>query len=293
MAASATTGTYTPGDTGAKLQVEAWQKTIEDAVYEDAKLYPVATERDRLYSKLHIRKFSTFSASTYAQTDPANPTAAFAYSANTEVEVTITPGGSIVAVLYSENQLVQMDQSPEAQWKRNLENCLAQSIDLAFATNANSLVTNIRGAGVGEDLSKALMMSGIGALRTSAKSEWDYPNGKPAYLAIHTAQLDDLGSIPEFMNANFRGDTKNPNVKGLGLEALGLNIIISGNVYVDGVNVAHNLLWVPSAIGISFNAKTNVRVQQFDLSHKFIAYANYGTNIVWDERAVDIRTNSS
>lgn len=293
MPTSAIVGAYDPSVSGAALLIEAWQPTIEDAVYEKAKLYPVATPRDRLYNKLHIRKLSTFTATALAATYPSSPTAVLSWQANTEVEVTLTPVASYVALTMSRSQIAQMDKSPVAQWKSNFEDCLAASIDLAFATNAASAVTNVRGAGAGEDMSKALMASSIAALRASAKSEWDYPNGKPAYLAVHTSQVDDLISIPEFMNANFRGDTKNPLVKGIGLEALGLNIIISGNVYVDGGNVAWNFLWVPSAIGISFNERTSVETQQFELQTRILGYANYGSGLVWEERLVAIKTNSS
>lgn len=294
MAASATTGTYTPGDTGALLVNEAWQNTFEDAVYEAAKLYPLAVERARLYNKLHIRKLSAFTASSLASTYPASPgtITGFAYQANTETEVTISPSASLVALSVAHSQLKQMDISPMASWKQSTEDAMAQSIDLAWATNA-SLLTTTRGAGSGEDFSKALLASAIAALRASAKSEWDYPNGKPAYLGVHTSQVDDLLTIPEFMNANFRGDAANPNVKGLNLQAYGLTMVVSGNVYVDGSNVAWNPLFLPRAIGISFNQKTEVMEQVFQLEHRIIAYANYGTGVVRDEFAVAIKTNSA
>ena len=292
MGASSTTGTYTPGDTGALLVNEAWQNTFEDAVYEEAKLYPVAVERERLYNKLHIRKLSTFSASSVASTYPSTPTTGIAYQANTEAEVQLTPTASLVALTVSQSQLAQMDISPMANWKRSTEQAMGQSIDLAWSTNA-SLLTTTRGAGAGEDFTKALIASAIAALRASAKSEWDYPAGKPAYLGVHTSQVDDLLSIPEFMNANFRGDAANPNVKGLDLQALGLKFIVTGNVYVDGSNVAWNPLFLPRAIGISFNQKTTVMEQIFELQHRIIAYANYGTAVVRDEFAVALKTNSS
>lgn len=278
---------YAPGNTALKLLIEAWQKTIEDNAYEDAVIFPVSAPRERLYNKLHIRKLSKFTTNTLANTADGT---GLTYSANTEVEVTITPIARYIALNFQRGVLAQMDQSPLEHYRRNIMQGVAQAVDQDFAVNVASLVTNVQG-GAARDNDLAFITGGMALLRSNVGSYWN--PGQPAYYHFVPSQWDDIMSIPGITQANLRGDEANPLVKGLLHEGFGLRFVVTGNIYVDATPVAHNVLWLPAALGISFNERPVVDTQTFELAERLYVYVNYGTAIVWDERAVDMRTKAA
>lgn len=274
---------------GLKLVNEVWARQIEAAVYEDMVFANSVTERDRLYNKLHIRKIGQFTPQTIGQY-PTTDGTTLSYSAAADTEVTLIPTANYVAVALHRSQLAQMNVDPRAEFRQSVEQALAQKIDNTTLQYVAQLVTTVAGgASVGID--RALLLNTLSALRTAARMAVQ-PGTSDIRLVIHPNQIASVMSIPEITSANLRGDGENPNVKGIVLKGLGITYDVSGNVYNDGT-VLHNPLYVKSAFGISWNERPSVMAQEFELQSRIIAYCNYGFNIIWDDRAADLKTKTT
>lgn len=285
---------YTPAGTstkgGASLVNQVWQPDLERSLYENAEFWPLLVERDRPYNKLNIRKFGRFVATnSLASTASADDGSGLTYVVAADSNITLSPINRYVAVAIARHQISQMNVDPRGPFRISVEQALNEQIDAVCLQDATSLTTNTTGSGsVGLD--RPLLLNILEKLRSSARSAITLGETK-LWLIIHPAQFGDLMTIPEITAANLRGDSADPLVKGMVLNGLGLNYKVSGNVYTDA-NGAYNVLFVPEAFGIGWNEKPVVMAQEFELQYRLIAYANFGHNIVWDDRAALIQTNS-
>lgn len=278
--------TYQPGDTGAEWTDEVWPRLIQPAVYEAMVFANKIKEYQKLDNKLHIRKAKTLGRNNLANTASGT---SLTYSANTEVDVEITPIATYVAVQLSRSQMAQMNVDPQNVVVTGVQDSLAEGVDSACLADVGSLTTNFVG-NAGSNIDRALLLNAMRLVRTNAKME-AVPGRSNLFLVLHPAQYDDLMSIDQLTGADVRGDDSNPNVNGMVFKALGLDVTLSGNVFVD--TMAHNPLFVPSAFGVSYNEPIGVKRQEIELANRVIGYVNYGHGIVWDERACDIRTAAS
>jgi hypothetical protein len=286
-------GTYfVPGTTGdgAELVNEAWQLGIEAAVYEDAQLFPLLSERDRLYNKLHIRKYGNFSTSTLSST--ANP-ASVTYGTATTSEVTVSPVAQYVATQLSRNQIKQMnvDLTQSSEFKASMNKALAQKIDQYVNTQLiQPLTTNVVGDAA-TTMDRALVLNLLYTIRKNAKSAVQ-PGKSDIKFIVWPLQGPSFMSIPEFTAANLRGDSANPNVKGIVFEAMGLEFIVSGNLDTTGGAVS-NPMFVKDAFALSWNERPTVFSQEYELASRIYCYANYGASTVWDDRAGNLKTKAT
>ena len=284
--------TYVPGTAGSgtELTNEVWQKNIEAAVYEEAQLLPLIKERDRLYNKLHIRTFGQFSASTLANTDTGlGPT----YAVATTYDKTATPVANYVAVNLSRSQIKQMnvDVTQSNDFKDAMNKALAQKIDqTVHAATIGALTTNVVGDAAAT-MDRALVLNLLYTIRKNARSAVQ-PGKSDIKFIVWPLQGPSFMSIPEFTAANLRGDSENPNVKGIIFNAMGLEYIVSGNCVSDA-NGVHNGMFVGSAFSLSWNERPTVFSQDFELASRIYAYGNYGAGVVWDDRAGDLRTKAT
>ena len=280
---------YTPGTatSGAELTNEIWQAGIESAVYEEGEFFPRIQERDRLYNKLHIRKNDRFSASSYASTDTSSPT----YATATTSDVQITPVANYVAVSLTRNMIKQMNVDAKAEFRDAVNKALAQNIDAYCHTiTSAALTTNVVGDAA-TSMDRALTLNLLYTSRKNARSAVQ-PGKSDIKFIVWPLQGPSFMSIPEITAANLRGDSQNPNVKGIVYDALGLEYVVSGNLASDA-NGVHNVMFVKSAFGISWNERPTVFQQEYELLERIYAYANYGVKTVWDDRAGDLRTKAT
>ncbi len=283
---------YVPGTAGAgsELTNEVWQNTIEAAVYEEGQLFPLIKERDRLYNKLHVRTFGQFSANSLASTADGT---GVTYGVATTYDKTVTPVANYVAVGLSRSQIKQMnvDVTQSNDFKDAMNKALAQKIDQYVHTKTiAALTTNVVGDAA-TTMDRALVLNLLYTIRKNARSAVQ-PGKSDIKFIVWPLQGPAFMSIPEFTAANLRGDSANPNVKGIVLEALGLEFIVSGNCYSD-VNGVHNGMFVDNAFALSWNERPTVFSQDYELQSRIYAYANYGADIVWDDRAGDLRTKAT
>ena len=286
---------YTPAGTspkaGASLVNQVWQKDIERSLYEDAEFWPLLVERDRPYNTLNIRKIGRFSATNaLAATTSADDGTGLTYVVAADTNITLAPINRYVAVGVARHQMSQMNVDPRGPFRISVEQALNEQIDAVCLQDAASLATNTTGSSSAV-LDKPLLLNILEKLRYSARSAIKLGETK-LWLIVHPGQFGDLMTIPEITAANLRGDSQDPNVKGMVLNGLGVNYKVSGNVYTSGGS-AYNVLFVPEAFGIAWNEKPVVMAQEFELQYRIISYANFAHNIVWDDRAALIQTTST
>jgi hypothetical protein len=278
---------YTPDSTGLALVNEVWNRTIEPAVYDKMVFIPNIKEHQKLAGLLHIPKLARMSSATLAQSASG---AALSATSNTEVEVTVTPVGTYLMVQMSQNQIAQTDLNIDSAFVQNVEDAMAEGLETNALANISSLTTNQLTAAGGVDA--ATWRSGIGKLRISARSLAE-PGSAKIHTVFHPAQYDDILAIPEFTNAEMRGDGENPRVKGVFVKAAGAMLHFSNVVPSAGAGSAYGCIWIESAFGISWNERVSVEHQTFEKSVKIIGYANNGSNVVHDGRAVRITAPST
>ncbi len=283
---------YVPGTAGAgtELTNEVWQNTIEAAVYEEGALFPLIKERDRLYNKLHIRTFGQFAANSLGSTADGT---GVTYGVATTYDKTATPVANYVAVNLSRSQIKQMnvDVTQSNDFKDAMNKALAQKIDQYVNTTLiPNLTTNVVGDGA-STMDRALVLNLLYTIRKNARSAVQ-PGKSDIKFIVWPLQGPAFMSIPEFTAANLRGDSANPNVKGIVFEAMGLEFIVSGNLDATG-GAIHNPMFVSDAFALSWNERPTVFSQDFELASRIYAYANYGTGIVWDDRAGDLRPKAT
>lgn len=283
---------YVPGTAaaGTELTNEVWQKNIEAAVYEEAQLLPLIKERDRLYNKLHVRTFGQFSAQSLGSTADGT---GVTYGVATTYDKTATPVANYVAVNLSRSQIKQMnvDVSQSNDFKDAMNKALAQKIDQTVHISTVAAVTTNVVGDAATTMDRATVLNLLYTIRKNARSAVQ-PGKSDIKFIVWPLQGPSFMSIPEFTAANLRGDSENPNVKGIIFNAMGLEYIVSGNCYSDA-NGVHNGMFVDSAFSLSWNERPTVFSQDFELASRIYAYANYGSGIVWDDRAGDLRTKAT
>ena len=279
---------FAPGstspDAGAKLVNEFWSRDIERAVTEKAKFFSTISTKPRLFNKLYIRKLGAVSSwQTMADTDPGND---LTYQTMADSQITITPKARYVAVAISRSQIAQMDVDPRNPIRQQVDEGMAALLDNDTLQLVASLTTTVKTAATGID--RPTLLTTLAEVRAASDGAVD-PGRTSIRLLLWPLQYDDFMSIPEITSANIRGGGESPNVKGMTYDALGLNVDICGNIHTTG-GEAYNVVYVPDAFGISFNERITVMAQEFELQYRIIAYANFGSKIIWDERAAAIKT---
>ena len=282
---------FVPGTTGDGLELtnEAWQLGIEAQVYEEAQLFPLLKERDRLFNKLHIRKYGAFGTGTLAQTGTPTPT----YATTTTSDVPVTPVAQYVATSLSRNQIKQMNVDPtsSSEFKSSMNSALAQKIDQYVNGQLIApLTTNVVGDAT-TTMDRSLVLNLLYTIRKNAKSAVQ-PGKSNIKFIVWPLQGPSFMSIPEFTSANLRGDSANPNVKGIVFEAMGLEFIVSGNLDTSA-GYASNAMFVPDAFALSWNERPTVFSQEYEFASRIYCYANYGASTVWDDRAGNLRTKAT
>lgn len=279
--------TYNPGATGLYLMPEAWAKSAEKAVHDKTKFINRIREFPKLDNTLHIPKMSRFAALTLSQTAADG---SVTYVANTETEATITPTGLYVATMLDANYVAQGGVAKIADFKAECEMTLAEKMDNVGLALVDDLTTNVLGA-YAADIDAATWRGALAALAVSARGEAE-PGQAPFYAVLHTSQIDDVLGISEFTHAEIRGTGASALVNGLVTKGYGVDVAFSNQVNTTGAG-ADNPVFLPEAFGVSYNQRISIKVQEFDLETKVIAYVNFGVATVHDGRAVNLRSKKA
>lgn len=275
----------TPGSS--HFNVEIWKKTVEDATYQKQIFIPRIEEfGSRPYSKGHVRKHARMAAVALAAgavgtsltyQDPVGP------------EITFTPAGVYVALAWSENEDAMTDVPLDSDLASEAERALAEANDQTVLLNV-ATGTQFRGSAV-TNADAALVRNSM-ALLTTNTNGMVVPGETRVYMLLDSSQYGPVMSIPEFTNAQARGDSENPNVKGIWREGGGVMMSLT-TVAATDVQGTHGVMWIPSAFTIGWNVRSRTKRQDLELQNRLILYNNFGSTVQHDLRFVDLRTGNT
>jgi hypothetical protein len=109
---------------------------------------------------------------------------------------------------------------------------------------------------------------------------------------ISTTQYPNMMAISEYNDADVRGDSENPHVKGVYGTGGGVQIMYS-TVVAQDANGWHNPVYVRDAAIVGWNARSRVKRQDYLLQNRVVLFNNCAFSILHDLRAVVMRTTAS
>jgi hypothetical protein len=92
------------------------------------------------------------------------------------------------------------------------------------------------------------------------------------------------------MNAEIRGDSENPQVRGIFTKASGILWNFTSKVPTGNGNGGEGAVYTKDAFAVGWNSKPRVEQSKDGLATLYIGYANLGARVKWDARAVSVRT---
>lgn len=274
----------TPGGTNG-WNLQKWQRTIESATYQKKKFIPLIDEGDRPFGTLNIRKHARVAGTTLGQSADG---LSLSYLTIIGTPITVQPVGNVVPVAWSENEDAQLDVNLDSEGRSNIEAALAEQSDdtaLAVVSGLGQVMTQA-------SVDAAMFRVAYGRLmgNTNGMAE---PGEKPQVYGIFShRQYPNLASIEEFNQADVRGDSENPFVKGMFTKASGVLAVMSTVVDNDGT-ADQNCLFLPSAFVVAWNVRSRLKKQEIELQNRLIAYNNFGVSVKHDLRAIALRTTAS
>ena len=265
--------------------IQKWQRTVEFATYQKMVFIPIIDEGDRLLGQLNVRKHARVGASVLGQSADGTQ---LTYSNIIGSAVAVTPGANYVAVAWSENEDAQLDLNLDAEARGNIEQALAEATEQSVLANVQTL-TQIMSQG---QIDAPMIRQGYARLMGNTNG-LATPGAAPTVYGIFSQrQYPALATIPEFNRADWRGDSENPYVKGIAMLAGGARINLS-TVVAQDANGDHNCLFLPSAFVISWNIRSRLKSQDYELTNRLIVYNNLGSAVKNDLRAIALRTTQS
>ena len=278
--------TYTPTQLAAHIR-KVWSKEIGLTASEEQVVVPHFKELEKIEGELAFRKFGTLTSNDLANATVASGLTA---SGNTEVTVSALPLTKYCMAVVNLNTIARCAFDPKVPLRKQMEASIYEQVDRTGAGLATGLSSNIVGA-VDRDLDDPMIREAKRKLITSAKSAYKVGDTKFATI-IHPNQFENLDGIEAFYRADFRGDKENPLISGAVCEVRGGYWFESGNIQVD--TVTRNLMLLPDmTFGIGYNQKYAVKMEEFELIYKLIAWVDFGVMECFDEYGVLIQTRPS
>lgn len=278
---------YAPGSAAAGYRWvdEVWAKLIERAPYERGVLAPNVTEYQPIHGKFHIPQHANLTPSTRDTANTADMTDALTFQANTETEVTISPGTTDLNTSINENQAARMQMDPNDTLRVSIELAFAQQIDQNIATLFTSAILGATGA-YGSSLDLATILNAKARLGRGLK---EYGDDQIFFAYAHENEPAVLGTS-NLISAQIRGDSQNPAVGGRVVDAFGLRWIKTGNVRNSGGGY-NNGMWAKRSIGLGFNIKPYVKTQQHGHGTWLLGLADYGYATIRDAYIANAKSN--
>ena len=274
---------YTPTQLAAHIR-RVWAKEIGLTANEEQVIVPHFKTLEKIEGQLTYRKFGTLGTNQLADGTSGD---ALTRSGQTEVVVNATPTTEYVCVVVNLNTIARCAFDPKVPLRSQMESALYERVDRLGANVGTGLTTNIVGSAAAA-LDDPLIREAKRKLITSAKSAYKVRKQKFVCI-IHPQEFENLDGIEAFYRADVRGDKENPLVEGAVYHVRGGYWMESGNILQD--TVTRNLMFIPNeAFGIGFNQKYSVKMEEFELVYKLIAWTDVGFMECWDEYAVLIQT---
>jgi hypothetical protein len=266
------------------FNITTYKRGAESATYQKMVAIPIVDDyMEKLGTTGTIRKWARGSSSVLSQTG----TGASLDTINIiGTPATITAGGNYAAFYWSRNEDAQTDINLRSGGTDQLEQALAEGSDTSMLTAVQSNTQIMSVAAV----DGTTWRQAVGRLMTNTNGV--AMPGNRIYAIFTTTQYPALANIAEFNNAEIRGDSENPYVKGIWTRGGGVLANFS-TVVAQDANGWHNTVFLPEAYVIGWNVKTEVEYQQDELTRRLILFNNFGSGVQHDLRAVAVRTTAS
>lgn len=274
---------YTPTQLAAHIR-KVWSKEIGLNASEEQVIVPHFGKLEKIEGELAFRKFATLSTNTLADSAVGS---GLTVSGQTEVTVSALPVTKYVMTQVNLNTIARCAFDPKVPLRTQMEAAIYEQVDRSGAALATGLSTSLTGGAI-RSLDDPLIRESKRKLITAAKSA--YKVGKDKFVCIiHPQEFENLDGIEAFYRADVRGDKENPIVNGAVYQVRGGYWYESGNILVD--SVCRNLMFIPEmAFGIGYNKEYAVKMEEFELLYKLIAWVDYGLMEKFDEYAVQMAT---
>ena len=278
------TGALVPGSTTGSYGVqERWQQTIEDAVTDSQVFASNIRDVGEIFNKINIRKFDRSAVQSLSSTVAGD---ALTYTGAFAATVTITPVAYYHGTAMSQNELAQIGQSVDGDFRSLSERLIAEYIDFYSLSNVVSL-TQTGTSAYANSIDASTLRNAISVLRTTGRGMAEL--GKDTInFVVDATRLQDLYGIPELTQAHLLGVGQGPLKTGVLSDQLGIRIFSTNQVNKTGAG-SDNPLFIPSAFGIGYNQRPMVRIETVELNHRVIVYVNFGSGIIHDVRAMNIK----
>lgn len=277
---------YYPGSTGLRWVNEVWAKMIERAPYELGAILPNCTEYESMHGKFHLPQHANLSPSTLDTAGTTDMTDTMTFQANTETEITITPGTTDLNTSINENQAKRMQMDPQDVLRVSIEKAFAQQIDQNIATLFTGAVLGATGA-YGSALDLTTILNAKARLGKNAK---EYAEDGMIYFAYAHENEPAVLSSNNLISAYIRGGGDKPALTGRVVDAFGMRWLKTGNIRNSGGGY-NNGMWIKRGIGVSFNIKPYVKTQEHGHGTWLLGLAEYGYAKVRDAYIANAKSN--
>lgn len=274
---------YTPVQLAAHIR-KVWAKEIGLEANEEQVGVPHFKQLEKIEGELAFRRFATLNTNSLANSLPGNSLVA---SGNTEVTISATPQTEYVMTVVNLNTAARCAFDPKVPLRQQMEGAIYERVDRVGLALAGGLTTSIVGSAA-STLTDPIIREAKRKLIVAGKSA--YKVGKKKFVTIiHPNEFENLDGIESFYRADVRGDSANPLVSGAVYEVRGGYWYESGNVLQD--SATRNVMFLPDlTFGIGYNQKYSVKMEEFELLIKLIAWVDFGVLECWDQYGVLINT---
>lgn len=283
----------TPGTEGALALRDEWTAEFKLKPNEEmviAKNFMSAEGVSKINNLLHIRILPTIAANRLATTAQGEGSG-LTYHTGTILEVQVSPVFSYTIVELPDHLMSKLSDPDQAAIKAGYRKQLLAGINTDIDATAGALAASASvQKGAPSDFDKSLLLDAQGTLAENAMEFIKLAQGTPMYLCYHPSQIKNVNAISEITAAYARGDGQNPNVKGVVIDAWGMELNESGNVYQDS-GITYNVLHAKEAYVLAYNVMPRLKDPQvFEFVTRFPAFSEFGVQEVFDEATVAIKS---
>lgn len=268
------------------LNLEDWMSTVEAPTFQATEFINTIREYPgKIYNLAHVRKYARVTGTTLAQSATGT---GLTTADPVGTPVTISPTGRYIQVEWSMNEKAQIDQDLNSGLAPILEDGMAETLDQAGLAAVTSLTNTMSQAAI----DATMWRQAVGRLMTNTNGAYG-PGAGPMIRAIFTTtQYPAVLAIEEFTHADVRGDSENPEVKGIFTKGGGVNARFS-TVVTQDANGWHCPLYVEDTFIIGWDQRTTAFKEQTELKLRLNVYSNMGVSVLHDARGIDMRLTAS
>lgn len=275
-----------PGTEGVNAMRERWDARFLLKGFEQAEIvndFSKPEGVDSVGEQIHVRiiPMITAQAGGTGQLDPT----ALTYSFDTILEITEVPTYNYNVVALP-NNLVSRLGAPdtaklEAGYRELMLGSLVASVDYAGGGLFGGIST-IRGPA---NADQALILDLQTVLATAAKNHVQIGT-TPMHLRFHPSQIKYVHNIAAYANAEQRGDSENPNVRGVILKAQGMTLQETGSINFTAGNYV-NALYAESYAVLAYNRTPHMLDKQpYGLTNLMLGEVDFLVVEIFDEDGV-------